>query len=171
MLARGASVGFILAFMAKEIERKFLVSGEGWCENVEQAAALQQFYLLAAPDRSVRIRIKDRAEAKLTLKFGTQARIRDEFEYPIPLGEAEDMRGFAVGRIIEKTRYHIRHKGRLYEVDLFGGALAGLVIAELETADDVPDGDLPTWLGREVTGEAAYYNASLALDGLPTEQS
>lgn len=157
--------------MAKEIERKFLVSGEGWRGNVEQATELRQFYLVATQDRSVRIRVKDNAKAKLTLKFGSQARIRDEFEYAIPLAEVEEMRGFAVGRVVEKTRHHVRHKGHLYEVDVFGGALAGLVIAELETEDDVPDSDLPAWLGREVTGEAGYYNASLALDGLPAEQS
>ncbi|MGB3386657.1 MAG: CYTH domain-containing protein [Pseudaminobacter sp.] len=157
--------------MAKEIERKFLVSGDGWRRDIEQSAALQQFYLVAAPDRSVRIRIRDNAEAKLTLKFGTRARIRDEFEYEIPLTEAEEMRGLAVGRVIEKTRHHVRHQGRLYEVDVFGGALAGLTMAELEMADEVPDSDLPAWLGREVTGEAAYYNASLALEGLPAERS
>lgn len=157
--------------MAKEIERKFLVSDEGWRGNVERAVALRQFYLVAAEDRSVRVRIKDGTEAKLTLKFGTQARVRDEFEYAISLAEAEEMRGFVVGRIIEKTRHHVRHKGYLYEVDIFGGVLAGLVIAELETKDDVPDSDLPSWLGREVTGEAAYYNASLAFNGLPAEQS
>jgi CYTH domain-containing protein len=157
--------------MAKEIERKFLVSGEGWRSEVERSAKLQQFYLVAAEDRSVRIRIKDGREARLTLKFGTQARVRDEFEYAITLAEAEEMRSFAVGRIIEKTRNIVHHKGHLYEIDLFGGALAGLVIAELETAEDVSGGDLPSWLGREVTGEAAYYNATLAVGSRPVEQS
>lgn len=157
--------------MAKEIERKFLVSGEGWRGDVESSAGLQQFYLVSAKDRSVRIRIKDGKEAKLTLKFGRQARMRDEFEYAIALAEAEEMRGFAVGRIIEKTRHLVRHKGYLYEIDVFAGALQGLVLAELETAEDVPDGDLPPWLGREVTGESAYYNASLATGSLPAEQS
>jgi CYTH domain-containing protein len=157
--------------MTKEIECKFLVSGEGWRSDVERSARLQQFYLVAAEDRSIRIRIKDGREARLTLKFGTQARVRDEFEYAIPLAEAEEMRGFAVGRIIEKTRHIVRHKTHLFEVDVFGGALAGLVIAELETAEDVPGDDLPSWLGREVTGEAAYYNASLAVGSRPVEQS
>jgi CYTH domain-containing protein len=157
--------------MTKEIECKFLVSGEGWRSDVERSARLQQFYLVAAEDRSIRIRIKDGREARLTLKFGTQARVRDEFEYAIPLAEAEEMRGFAVGQIIEKTRHIVRHKTHLFEVDVFDGALAGLVIAELETAEDVPGGDLPSWLGREVTGEAAYYNASLAVGSRPVEQS
>ncbi|RUV60433.1 CYTH domain-containing protein, partial [Mesorhizobium sp. M5C.F.Ca.IN.020.14.1.1] len=104
--------------------------------------------------------------AKLTLKFGSKVRERDEFEYPIPLAEAEEMQAFAIG-VIEKTRHHVRHRGHLYEVDVFGGMLAGLVVAELETPEDVPDEMLPDWLGREVTGEQRFYNASLALGGIP----
>lgn len=154
--------------MAKETERKFLVANEGWRAFVVAALPFRQFYLAAAPDRSVRVRIRD-GSALLTLKFGTQARTRDEFEYPIPLADAEEMLAFAVGNVIEKTRHHVRHGGYLYEVDVFGGALEGLVLAELETPDDVPDAALPSWLGREVTGQPAYYNASLALAGRPLE--
>ncbi|TGV73281.1 adenylate cyclase [Mesorhizobium sp. M00.F.Ca.ET.149.01.1.1] len=112
-------------------------------------------------------RISDGRSAKLTLKFGDRARERDEFEYSIPLAEAEELMAFAIGRVIEKTRHHVRHRGYLYEVDVFGGRLAGLVIAELETPEDVSDEMLPDWLGREVTGESRYYNASLALGGIP----
>ena len=119
--------------MVKEIERKFLVSGDGWRGLVEADIRIRQFYLAAAPGRSVRVRISDGASAKLTLKFGSKARERDEFEYPIPLAEAEEMLAFAIGRVIEKTRHHVRHRGHLYEVDVFGGMLAGLVVAELET--------------------------------------
>jgi len=78
-----------------------------------------------------------------------------------------EMLDFAIGRVIEKTRHHVRHRGYLYEVDVFGGMLAGLVVAELETPEDVPDEMLPAWLGREVTGESRFYNASLALGGIP----
>ncbi|TIN59902.1 MAG: CYTH domain-containing protein, partial [Mesorhizobium sp.] len=126
-----------------------------------------QFYLAAGPGRTVRIRISDGGSAKLTLKFGSKARERDEFEYSIPLSEAVEMLDFAIGRVIEKTRHHVRHRGYLYEIDVFGGPLAGLVIAELETPEDVPDEMLPDWLGREVTGESKFYNASLALGGIP----
>jgi len=61
----------------------------------------------------------------------------------------------------------VPHRGRLYEVDVFAGDLAGLVLAELETPEDVPDDELPEWLGREVTGEPAFYNAAMARNGLP----
>lgn len=153
--------------MVKEIERKFLVSGNEWRDLVEADILIRQFYLAAAPGRSVRVRISDGGSAKLTLKFGSKARERDEFEYPIPLAEAEEMLAFAIGHVIEKTRHHVRHRGYLYEVDVFGGMLSGLVVAELETPEDVPDGMLPDWLGREVTGEQRFYNASLALGEIP----
>ncbi|MBZ9999295.1 MULTISPECIES: CYTH domain-containing protein [unclassified Mesorhizobium] len=153
--------------MGKEVERKFLVSGTAWRDLVETDVRILQFYLAAAPGRTVRVRISNGASARLTLKFGSTARERDEFEYPIPLADAVEMLGFAIGRVIEKTRHHVRHGGYLYEVDVFGGALAGLVMAELETPDDVPDEMLPDWLGREVTGEQKFYNASLALGGIP----
>lgn len=153
--------------MGKEVERKFLVSSAEWRDLAEADIRIRQFYLAAAPGRTVRVRISDSASAMLTLKFGSTARERDEFEYPIPLAEAQEMLAFAIGRVIEKTRHHVRHRGYLYEVDVFGGMLAGLVVAELETPEDVPDEMLPAWLGREVTGESRFYNASLALGGIP----
>lgn len=153
--------------MAKEIERKFLVSSPAWRDFVEAEIRIRQFYLVAAVERTVRIRISDGRAAMLTLKFPARDRGREEFEYPVPLAEAEEMQAFAIGRIIEKTRHHVRHEGYLYEVDVFGGGLAGLVIAELETPDIVPAEKLPSWLGREVTQDNRYYNASLALGELP----
>ena len=105
---------------------------------------------MASLGRTIRIRISDGA-AKLTLKFSGKGRGRDEFTYPVPLAEAMEMRAFALGRVIEKTRHHVRHGGYLYEVDVFSGDLAGVIVAELETPDIVDDVDLPSWLGSEVT--------------------
>lgn len=153
--------------MAKEIERKFLVKGPEWRSLVEDRIRIRQFYLAANTGRSVRLRIANGEMATLTLKFGSRGRERDEFEYQVPLAEAEEMAGFAIGRVIEKTRHHVSHRGRLYEIDVFGGELSGLVIAELETPEDVPASELPAWLGQEVTGDARYYNASLALSDVP----
>lgn len=153
--------------MAKEIERKFLVQGDAWRGAVESSALIVQFYLAISSERSIRIRIKDGRTARLTLKFGSDTRIRDEFEYPVPLEEAREMMQFAIGTLIRKTRHNVRYQGYLYEIDVFNGDLDGLVVAELETADTVEDGRLPEWLGREVTGEIRYSNASLALNGFP----
>jgi adenylate cyclase len=149
--------------MATEVERKFLVRSDAWRAAVEAVVSIRQFYLAAAPDRSIRIRIRDGREAALTLKFGAGTYERQEFEYPVPLADAEAMQAFAIGRAIEKARHHVRHQGRLFEVDVFAGALAGLVMAELETPETVADAELPPWLGREVTGDRSYLNASLAL--------
>jgi len=153
--------------MAREVERKFLVEGSGWRALAGGGVDISQFYLAAGDDRSVRVRIRDGQRAKLTLKFGGAARERDEFEYDIPLDEAHAMQPFALGRVIEKTRHLVSHRGRTWEVDAFGQALAGLVMAELETEDEVPAGELPEWVGVEVTGQPAFYNMSLALNGLP----
>ena len=153
--------------MAKEIERKFLVSSSAWRDSAEAEIRIRQFYLTAAAGRTVRIRISDGETATLTLKFSGKGRGRDEFEYRVPLAEAEEMQAFALGKVIEKTRHHVRYRDYLYEVDVFGGRLAGLVIAELETPDIVPAERLPPWLGREVTQDGQYYNASLALGEVP----
>lgn len=148
--------------MAKEIERKFLVTGNAWRAAVSRRVAICQFYLFSAPDRSLRVRIVDADRAVLTVKVGTQALVRDEFEYDIPLDDAAAMRRLAVGHAIEKTRYFVDHDDHTYEIDVFEGRLAGLVLAELETPEARAVKRLPSWLGREVTGDPAYYNSTLA---------
>lgn len=140
---------------------------DAWRAGVGEAVAMTQFYVFAEPDRSARVRIRGDGRAAMTLKFGDHGRHREEFEYPVPLADAEELRAWAVGRVIEKTRHHVPWRGHVYEVDVFAGDLAGLVVVELETADEVADADLPPWLGREITGESAYYNSSLALYGKP----
>jgi adenylate cyclase len=156
--------------MPTESERKFLVQSEAWRDAATQATAIRQFYLVAEADRSLRVRLKE-DRAILTLKLGSAARERDEFEYPLAPEDAQRMEAFALGTVIEKTRHLVPHGGHVYEVDAFSGGLAGLVLAELETADDVADADLPAWVGREVTADGAYYNASLALRGMPEERA
>jgi CYTH domain-containing protein len=153
--------------VATESERKFLVVGDAWRACGGEAVAIVQFYVFAEPDRSARVRMRGDGKATITIKFGDHGRHREEFEYPVPFADAEEMRSFAAGRIIEKTRHHVRWGGYIYEVDVFDGELSGLVVVELETADEVADADLPPWLGREVTGDSAYYNSSLALYGKP----
>jgi len=152
--------------MATESERKFLLRSDAWRAAVEKTMSIRQFYLFSRTDGSLRVRLKE-GRATLTLKLGGAARMRDEFEYPISPQDARQMEPFALGSMIEKMRHLVRHRGFLYEVDEFSGHLSGLVIAELETSEDVADADLPSWIGREVTGIPAYYNASLALHGMP----
>jgi CYTH domain-containing protein len=152
--------------MAKEVERKFLVRSDAWRDLVSRIVGIRQFYLSIASDRSTRVRISDGTDAKLTFKFGSNLPERDEFEYPLPLDEALEMQSFALGAVIEKTRHIVLHRGYAYEVDVFGGMLEGLVVAELETPDFVPNEALPEWLGREVTGDQRYSNAVLSLSAM-----
>jgi adenylate cyclase len=156
--------------MAREVERKFLVADGEWRAHAGEGVTISQFYVAAGDDRSIRLRLQDDGRATLTLKFGGAALARDEFEYDVAPDDARAMERFALGRVIEKTRYRVPHRGHVYEVDAFKRSLAGLVIAELETEDSVADADLPSWLGREITGEAAFYNVSLAMNGPPGDE-
>jgi adenylate cyclase len=155
--------------MAKEIERKFLVSSDGWRPDADAGSVFQQAYIVTMDDRSVRVRIADGITAQMTVKVGRSAVMRDEFEYEIPLADAQGMIDLAVGIVIEKTRYRVPFRGFVWEVDVYAGALEGLVIAEVEMASEDDSPDLPDWIGREVTGERRFSNQYLALDGRPPE--
>ena len=148
--------------MAKEIERKFLVKNDGWRQFVTGRSTLRQAYLASLDDRSVRVRLVNGTKAMLTIKIGKSAITRDEFEYEIPIADAEELLASAMGIIIEKKRYHVPYKGFLWEVDVFAGHYRGLVIAEVEMQDETDDPELPGWLGREVTGDFRYSNQALA---------
>lgn len=150
--------------MTTEIERKFLVTGDGWKEAAMSKSELIQAYLMIGDDRSLRVRIENGNRATLCLKIGASSLAREEFEYPIPAGDAREMVAHACGIVIEKTRHLVHYCGFLWEIDVYGGAYAGLVVAEveLESAEDEPP--LPGWAGLEVTGDKRYSNANLAAD-------
>ncbi|MGV1894473.1 CYTH domain-containing protein [Agrobacterium vitis] len=156
--------------MAKEIERKFLVRTDTWRQHVSKSSSFQQGYILSGADRSVRIRIRDRADALLTIKIGHVGLSRDEFEYEIALADGLEMIDKAQGNVIEKTRYNVEYGGYLWEVDVFAGAHAGLVVAEVELENDCEDPPLPPWVGREVTGDGRYSNQWLATSTPQTER-
>lgn len=150
--------------MAKEIERKFLVAGGEWRKQVTRSMAFRQAYVASMEDRSVRVRIVDRRDATLTVKIGASALVRDEYEYAIPLEDAEELMQSAPGVVIEKTRHTVEHGGFTWEIDVFEGQYEGLVVAEVEMHDENADPDLPAWLDREVTGDRRFSNQSLAMD-------
>ncbi|MDY6964292.1 MAG: CYTH domain-containing protein, partial [Pseudomonadota bacterium] len=97
--------------MAKEIERKFLVEGDGWRDEVASSSDFIQAYIVTMDDRSLRVRLMDEERATLTLKIGTDMISRDEFEYAIPVADAREMIAAAVGIVLEKTRYNVDHEG------------------------------------------------------------
>jgi adenylate cyclase len=151
--------------MPIEIERKFLVTGEGWRGDIQASDTwhYRQGYL-ARGDVTVRVRICGDGEgASLAIKGRRHSMSRPEFEYPIPVAEAEEMlRKLAPQSLLEKTRHAVTHRGHVWSVDEFAGAHAGLVLAEIELSDPFEPFDVPDWIGREVTGEARYRNSILA---------
>jgi adenylate cyclase len=150
--------------MAKEIERKFLVASEGWRSAANRGTRLLQAYVVTMDDRSARVRLMDDDRAKLTVKISNGSMTRDEFEYDIPVADAKDMMSKAIGLVIEKTRYEVKHGGFVWEVDVYAGAHAGLVIAEVELGAEGDTPELPAWLGTEVTGDPLYSNQSLSIN-------
>ena len=148
--------------MPVEIERKFLVEGDAW--RVPGAGIhYRQGYLSASPACSVRVRVMQE-QAFLGIKGKTVSATRAEYEYPIPLVDANEMLDTLCKRpVIGKLRYRIEYRGLVWEVDEFEGENAGLVIAEVELDAEDQAVELPDWIGAEVTGDARYYNASLAL--------
>ena len=150
--------------MATETERKFLVEGESDKALAERRRHIEQFYLSARPEATVRVRIAD-GRAWLTVKGLTRGCSRAEYEYEVPVADAEGMRVMAEGRVVEKTRWVVPAGDSLkWEVDEFHGALAGLTVAEIEVPEENTVFERPEFVGREVTGDARYYNSSLALD-------
>jgi CYTH domain-containing protein len=144
----------------KEIERKFLVTGDGWRER-STASAFRQGYLSTVKERTVRVRVVgDRGT--LTIKGITVGATRSEFEYPIPIADARTMLDELCERpIIEKTRHVLEFGGHTWEVDEFGGVNAGLIVAEIELEHEEQPFDRPPWIGEEVTADPRYFNANL----------
>ena len=154
-----------------EIERKFLVSNLDEClQHHTNSKSIVQGYLSFDPARTVRFRKTDTG-AFLTIKGKSNATgdTRLECEKEIPENEATRLLDLCLGQIIRKTRYLVPHQSHLFEVDVFSGKLQGLVIAEVELSKANEQLDLPTWIGKEVTGDSRYFNSDLAKKGLKPE--
>lgn len=147
--------------MGKEIEKKFLVSHDGWRKQVSQSFTLRQGYLSTDPERTVRIRTRGNTGV-LTIKGKTIGISRPEFEYIIPLADALDMLQLCTGAVIEKERHLVTIDELSWEVDVFAGDNLGLVLAEVELRHENQHVNLPSWIGREVSHNKHYFNASLA---------
>lgn len=146
--------------MAKEIERKFLIDLDK-VGPLENGAAIKQGYVPTRTKTAVRVRIKEH-QAFLTLKGANKGATRSEFEYEVPLADAEAMLAeLCEGPIIDKTRYLVKHAQHLWEVDVFYGDNLGLVVAEVEVGGEDERVELPEWVTHEVTGDVKYYNSSL----------
>jgi CYTH domain-containing protein len=144
--------------MSSEIERKFLVRGDGWRPG--PPGVLQRQGYLSAEDPTVRVRIEgDRAT--LTVKGAQRGLARAEFEYGIPLADARELLDLC-GALVEKTRHLREFGGRRWEVDVFHGPNEGLIIAEVELSREDEEVALPPWVGAEVSHDPRYRVASLS---------
>lgn len=147
--------------MSTEIERKFLVLRDQWHEDPAQGTRYRQGYLSVDPDRVVRVRTEG-ARAFLTIKGRTAGVTRDEYEFAIPLADAEALLDrLCLRPLIEKVRHRIPYDGHRWEVDVFAGANEGLVVAELELRSANESFTRPPWVGREVSADPRYFNANL----------
>jgi adenylate cyclase len=146
--------------VAIEIERKFLVVGNDWRQG--SFTRLSQGYLNRDKDRTVRIRIAG-TQAFLTIKGASVGASRAEFEYEIPIADAEKLLKLSEGPLVEKRRYLHSHNGLTWEVDEFLGENLGLVVAELELESESQSFEKPTWVGQEVTEDPRYFNSNLAI--------
>ena len=148
--------------MALEIERRFLVSGEAWREQVAWSRRLQQGYLAGSADGlTLRVRSAGAGAAWLTLKYPAAGIARQEFEYAIPAGDAEALLERSTARL-SKWRHGLDLPGGDWVLDVFEAGNAPLVIAEVELEHEDQPLALPPWCTREITGIGAFSNAALA---------
>jgi adenylate cyclase len=147
--------------MGREIERKFLVDPGAWRPDPARGVRFRQGYLSVDPARVVRVRRAGPGGA-LTVKGLTTGVERAEFEYAIPLADADAMLDTLCLRpLLEKTRYREPWRGRTWEIDVFEGDNAGLIVAEVELAASSDVLELPPWAGKEVSDDPRYFNSNL----------
>lgn len=147
--------------MGIEIERKFRVCGNEW-RALAEPVLYRQGYLSGSRALTVRVRIAG-GKAELTLKKSISHVSRVEYNFPIPMSEAEEiLEKHCDGRLIEKNRYRIAMSGLVWEVDEFHGANEGLIVAEVELGSEDEAITRPPWVGEEITADGRYRNASLA---------
>lgn len=152
--------------MSLEIERKFLVRKDVDIESLSRGRSVEilQGYLSRDVDATVRVRVSgDRAW--LTVKSRNHGSVRNEWEYPIPADDARAMLNLPGVKVLSKTRHFVEVDSLTWEVDVFHGALEGLVLAEVELPGADMNIRLPDFVDTEVTDNPAYYN-SVLIDSL-----
>lgn len=147
--------------MGREIERKYLIRNDRWRSCTGPGTRYLQGYLSLDPERNVRVRVAN-ADATLTIKGKSEGPIREEFEYRIPLEDADCMLAkICIKPVIEKIRYVIQDGELKWAIDEFKGENRGLIVVELETKDSSEAIVKPDWVGQEVTDDSRYFNFNL----------
>ena len=146
--------------MGKEIERKYLIKDDTWRKDAS-GTTYRQGYLSTVKERTVRVRTID-DKGFLTIKGITIGATRREYEYEIPMADANEMLDELCEKpIIEKTRFKISHAGLTWEIDEFAGVNQGLIVAEVELESEDQNINFPPWVGEEVSGDPRYFNSNL----------
>ena len=146
--------------MGVEIERKFLLTSDAW-RPLGEPVLLRQGYISADPERVVRVRVEG-TRGVLTIKSKNTGAARGEWEYEIPLADANELLDRLCDKpLIEKYRRRIPYAGKVWEVDEFLGENAGLMFAEIELSSEDEAFEKPAWIGAEVTSDPRYYNSHL----------
>jgi adenylate cyclase len=149
--------------MPIEIERRFLVCSDEWRNAVIRSEWRKQSYLARTSVNCVRVR-RSESRATITVKSGHFGLLRDEFEYRIPILDADHMlERLCVTPILEKVRHWVEYSGMVWEVDVYGGEAAGLVLAEIELQRPDQPFALPRWVSAEVTEDPRYRSRGIAL--------
>lgn len=147
--------------MPIEIERKFLVVSDEWRAAIVKSVRLEDGLIASVGGRKVRVRISD-DRATLTVKGARVGIGRDEFEYEIPHADAEAMlRDHCEGKVVTKVRHFVQEAGFTFEIDVYDGILAGVIIAEVELDAEDQDFPQPAWLGEEITGREEYRKVNM----------
>ena len=149
--------------MGIEIERKFLVDEKKWAAlNKPEGVPFKQGYLVSEPEKTIRVRVAGKS-AWITIKGATVGVSRSEYEYAIPVKDAEEMLSTMAGAVIAKKRFKIHFASKLWEIDEFDGDNRGLLMAEIELRTEGEEFEVPGWITTEVSGDGRYYNSSLAV--------
>ncbi len=147
--------------MALEVEHKFLLANDTWRDEIKHSVHYKQGYLSSSPLSSVRVRISD-SHAWLNIKSATIGSYRQEFEYEIPLTDANAILDELCHKpLVEKMRHFVYRDQHVWEIDEFMGDNAGLIVAEIELSQIGESFEKPAWLGQEVTDDLRYYNNNL----------
>ncbi len=149
-----------LIYVALEIERKFLVIGDGW--KIGKPTLYIQGYLNPDKHPTVRVRVMG-DKALLTVKGLSVGMSRAEYEYAIPVSDALEMLKLCEGPLIEKHRWLVPQGKLTWEIDVFSGENDGLIVAEIELEGETQAFEKPDWVGAEVTSDSRYFNSSLSL--------
>jgi adenylate cyclase len=147
--------------MAIEIERRFRVAGDVWRSSIARSSRITQGYLAITEDSVIRVRVRD-TQGYVTIKSRDGGMARQEFEYEIPLTDAQSLLKLCGLRILEKIRHEVEFAGYCWEIDEYSEPLEGLILAEVELQSETADPPLPPWVGDEITQDGSFSNAALA---------